>query len=551
MRSGLPSRASALAFTLLLAAIGRGAAEDAERAFAESAASVLDEAAQAAAALRSTYRLSWTAAGPGCVNDEGREGFNVRTPEQIDQTRDGECSNLPGLSLIGKDLAKARLSGALLADARFERSVLAGATMRRTQMPRAHLRNADLAGAVLDEANLLKADLTAANLGGASLKNAAMSGVVLRHANLKGTDFGDELSTETDLSKADMRWVQVDRTTVIKRAYMPGVDLSGGTDLRGADFSRTHLKKANLSDADLRDANFANAYLPGATLANADLRGTNLSEATLTGADLKGAKFNAKTKLPISAHEAQQRGMVMVSDDAPGQAAQLSFDLPDKAGVSKQGFHRIIDALQAEFRADFARLKVEPSFSKLWDDDQEQTEVIYAEGPSGVEPIVRFCGGLARHRRMTEDAFALVTCHEMGHPFGGEPFLRTEHGLGYSTCGQADYFAASVCMKRLYGGADNAAALSGKRIHPQAAELCRQADDPTLCIRIVMAALSATAFLAEKRQVQLPDLSTPSAAVAQENDRKGSPSPQCRLDTYVAGALGLPRPACWYAGPDR
>ena len=61
---------------------------------------------------------------------------------------------------------------------------------------------------------------------------------------------------------------------------------------RGADYSYTDLRGADLSRASLTFANFDLSDLRGALLAGADLSGANFYRAELSGTDLSGANFS-------------------------------------------------------------------------------------------------------------------------------------------------------------------------------------------------------------------------------------------------------------------
>lgn len=75
-------------------------------------------------------------------------------------------------------------------------------------------------------------------------------------------------------------------------------------DFHGADLAGAELQRASLGSADLRGAD-----LRGADLFEADLMGADLTGADLTGANLIHARWDARTRLPFSAAEAQRRGM--------------------------------------------------------------------------------------------------------------------------------------------------------------------------------------------------------------------------------------------------
>jgi hypothetical protein len=67
----------------------------------------------------------------------------------------------------------------------------------------------------------------------------------------------------------------------------------------------------------------------------------------------------------------------------------------------------------------------------------------------GSARYVRVYGGLVRHPKMTRPGLALMLAHETGHHLGGPP--EDPHMPWISWQGQADYWAASVGMKEVFG----------------------------------------------------------------------------------------------------
>ena len=158
---------------------------------------------------------------------------------------------------------------------------------------------------------------------------------------------------------------------------------------------------------------------------------------------------------------------------------------------------------------------------------------------------------------------------------GDEPWVAR------SSEGQADYFATSYCLKEYFKGEDNWAALEGLWIPEVVETECRaefrdDSDADAVCRRSSMAALHhieaarnrrhknvgdhtdirAVPFstLADIRAMSLPastdimavSFSTPDTTVVEETIFEEHPRLQCRLDTFFNGALGRPRPACWF-----
>lgn len=59
-------------------------------------------------------------------------------------------------------------------------------------------------------------------------------------------------------------------------------------------------------------------------------------------------------------------------------------------------------------------------------------------------------GGTTRVKGMTKDAYAAIVCHELGHVLGGAPYQTISGAQWASAEGQADFFAASVCLPRYF-----------------------------------------------------------------------------------------------------
>ncbi len=99
----------------------------------------------------------------------------------------------------------------------------------------------------------------------------------------------------------------------------------------------------------------------------------------------------------------------------------------------------------------------------------------------GSARYVRVYGGLIRHPRMTRPGLALMLAHETGHHLGGPPYDPAMPWISWQ--GQADYWAASVGMKTVFGLQAKKLTLKGAR---QIADLHRdfagrsQEDEPDL-----------------------------------------------------------------------
>jgi hypothetical protein len=157
-------------------------------------------------------------------------------------------------------------------------------------------------------------------------------------------------------------------------------------------------------------------------------------------------------------------------------------------------------------------------------------------------------GGMARHPALTLDGYKAVICHEIGHFLGGEP--RTAQGV--SAEAQADYYAAESCLPYIWheDPSTNAPATDRNPTLPQAiVDRCNDAwsDDSRaqICQRSLRAGWTTLNMNASIREIEAPNFLTPDTQEASATIL-GYPSLQCRLDTFVAGATGMPRPHCWF-----
>lgn len=150
-------------------------------------------------------------------------------------------------------------------------------------------------------------------------------------------------------------------------------------------------------------------------------------------------------------------------------------------------------------------------------------------------------GGLARHPFITEDGLMMVVCHEMGHHLGGAPKFFVQNGVSWATNeGQADYFAALKCMKRVIEKDNNQAIVAQMIIDDEAKTKCEMVyhseNDIAICKRISMAGKSVAKLLGQFDANKNIDFTTPDQTVVTKMFDKHS-NGQCRLDTYFNGAL--------------
>lgn len=225
--------------------------------------------------------------------------------------------------------------------------------------------------------------------------------------------------------------------------------------------------------------------------------------------------------------------------------------------MNEQVFNNVLDRIQRVYAPLFQQKNLTLNIRRRWSDP---TVNAYAE-QSGRNAYITMFGGLARHRAITPDAFALVACHEIGHHIGGTPKVEA----WATNEGQSDYFGTLKCLRRYFvEGQQNSFAnnltfvnmlFQGRSHSPQnfvqyrqnfmasdyAVQACKTAfkDVPNqvICVRSAAAGMSLALLFQdlEKRQTP-PRYETPDRNRVPHTDHD-HPASQCRLDTYFQGAL--------------
>ena len=215
-----------------------------------------------------------------------------------------------------------------------------------------------------------------------------------------------------------------------------------------------------------------------------------------------------------------------------------------------------------------------------WDDD---TVNAYAF-QEGDQWHVAMFGGLARAPQTTQDGFEAVICHEIGHHVGGAvryPLANFSSSNNWASSeGQADYFATSKCLKKVFT-ADLERSLDiyhqgnftpdEEFAKSQCESVYKSEAEAAVCFRTALAGQSLAKLLSSLGGDGKVSFKTPDKKVARSTVHS-HPQAQCRMDTYFQGGLcdksdlifpsatdvtvgyctlkekykiGI-RPACWY-----
>ncbi len=233
--------------------------------------------------------------------------------------------------------------------------------------------------------------------------------------------------------------------------------------------------------------------------------------------------------------------VLFVSATSFAAKAQLSFmpennlNLEDKldagGGLTQAQFNSVIDRAEAVYKPIFTQFGATFSVERLWSDT---TVNAYADQPSPTSWQVHMYGGLARRAEVTEDGFAMVICHEMGHHLGGFPYVQD----WAANEGQSDTHATGVCAMKVFAPNLELSARAEAELPAEMKAKCdanRPAAERDNCYRALVAGKSLADLLAALGNSTV-SFSTPDTTTVTHTNND-HPAAQCRLDTYVSGAL--------------
>lgn len=156
---------------------------------------------------------------------------------------------------------------------------------------------------------------------------------------------------------------------------------------------------------------------------------------------------------------------------------------------------------------------------------------------------VQITGGLARRPELTQDGFALIVCHELGHHLAGFPFSTSGSpfgGVWAANEGQSDYFSTQVCARKLWAPELEKNASFRDQVSDFVREQCHTTwsseADRDLCYRVTAAGQSVALTMAVLMNKPAPKFETPDPAVVNKTN-SAHPAVQCRMDTLFQGAI--------------
>lgn len=196
-------------------------------------------------------------------------------------------------------------------------------------------------------------------------------------------------------------------------------------------------------------------------------------------------------------------------------------------------FHLVVRKVEDTYKSTFVKKSLRLVIRKNWEDWVAKAEMDYSKK----QAIIYIGGGHLREAEIDKDAFTIIMCHEIGHLIGGYPLHEND---SRSVEGQADYFATSKCIKRIWrNDLENIKAAEFLLPNAIKTECSNQytGDSYYICLRTMKAAEKLGAYFNKNddrgafRSLDMPDkrnlgYTWPGASFS-----------QCRVDTFVQGAL--------------
>lgn len=211
------------------------------------------------------------------------------------------------------------------------------------------------------------------------------------------------------------------------------------------------------------------------------------------------------------------------------QEDDINFD----GGLTQAQFNSVIDRVMQVYGPIFTHFGATLTVDRRWTDSTVNAS---ADQPTPTSWQVHMYGGLARRAEVTEDGFAMVICHELGHHLGGFPFVQD----WAANEGQADIHATGACAAKIFATNLELSARAQLALPPEMSAKCdstyQTENDRDLCYRGLVAGKSLADLLAAIGSESPVAFNTPDTTVVTRTNND-HPKAQCRLDTYVAGAL--------------
>jgi Zn-dependent protease with chaperone function len=204
------------------------------------------------------------------------------------------------------------------------------------------------------------------------------------------------------------------------------------------------------------------------------------------------------------------------------------------SNVNEATFNKIISIAEKLYAPVIKQWKEKLVIYRNWDDSEVNANA-WRDGQGAAE--INMYGGLARRPEVLPTGFALVLCHELGHLYGGKPYINEVKMAAES---QADWYGASWCLKNITEQLQDPSAL------PTDKYIVKACASDKVCMQQLAGGLSLGRLLAVLSEENVPSFETPDTEYVDVTELSYAKTVQCRLDSYHNGTLGKERPRCWY-----
>jgi hypothetical protein len=229
--------------------------------------------------------------------------------------------------------------------------------------------------------------------------------------------------------------------------------------------------------------------------------------------------------------ETKKNGDLWVQDNDLWKEDNLNF----AANVDEAMFNAIIDEAEQLYAPVAKQWNETLVIQRNWGDSTVNASA-WRDGRGNTE--INMYGGLARRQEVIPIGFALVLCHELGHLYGGKPYINV--GLKMAAEGQSDFYGAGWCLKNIV---DSGVDRTEIDVTPYMQKVC---DGDETCTRQLAGGYSLGKLLSVLNKEKIPNYETPDKSVVTKTNTSYPKTTQCRLDSYHNGTLGLDRPRCWF-----
>jgi hypothetical protein len=219
-----------------------------------------------------------------------------------------------------------------------------------------------------------------------------------------------------------------------------------------------------------------------------------------------------------------------------GRAFERDVLSPHQA-VTEQSFQDVIGFVLSTFQPTLAAVGIRLDTKLRWSDPNRIASIVIDYNDEK-HYTLQVNGGDTKTPSFTNDGLAQVVCHEIGHILGGSPGNPYVARLAVEN--QADYFAANVCLKRVFAKDPNIEIMAQINVPVSIQNKCESVyvnpRQVALCERIMMAGYASADDYRAYKKIKTP-LSFDRAENAAKDVNLSYASPQCRLESAIAGAL--------------